>query len=39
LSLAWPAVRTSQARIVQRLNRTEQREFVRLLRKLIGLRE
>lgn len=37
LSLAWPAVRVSQTRIVQRLNRNEQREFVRLLRKLIGL--
>ena len=37
LALAWPAVRASQTRIVQRLNRAEQREFVRLLRKLIGL--
>jgi len=37
LALAWPAVRSSQARIVQRLARDEQREFVRLLRKLIGL--
>ena len=37
LARAWPAVRASQARIVQRLNRSEQREFVRLLRKLIGL--
>ena len=39
LALAWPAVRASQARIVRRLNRDEQREFVRLLRKLIGLGE
>lgn len=39
LALAWPAVQASQARIVQRLNRSEQREFVRLLRKLIGLAE
>lgn len=37
LALAWPAVRASQSRIVQRLNRGEQRELVRLLRKLIGL--
>jgi len=39
LLVAWPAVRASQVHIVQRLNRTEQREFVRLLRKLIGLGE
>jgi DNA-binding MarR family transcriptional regulator len=39
LSLAWPAVRASQALIVHRLNRGEQRELVRLLRKLIGLDE
>jgi DNA-binding MarR family transcriptional regulator len=39
LALAWPAVQASQARIVQRLNRGEQRELVRLLRKLIGLAE
>jgi DNA-binding MarR family transcriptional regulator len=34
---AWPAVQASQSRIVQRLNRGEARELVRLLRKLIGL--
>jgi DNA-binding MarR family transcriptional regulator len=34
---AWPAVQASQSQIVQRLNRGEQRELVRLLRKLIGL--
>lgn len=37
LARAWPAVQRSQSRIVARLNRSEQREFVRLLRKLIGL--
>lgn len=37
LALAWPAVQASQALIVQRLNRGEQKELVRLLRKLIGL--
>ena len=37
LAQAWPAVRASQSRIVQRLDRGEQRELVRLLRKLIGL--
>jgi DNA-binding MarR family transcriptional regulator len=34
---AWPAVRAAQSQIVRRLNRGEQRELVRLLRKLIGL--
>jgi DNA-binding MarR family transcriptional regulator len=37
LARAWPAVQQSQARIVARLNRGEQRDLVRLLRKLIGL--
>jgi DNA-binding MarR family transcriptional regulator len=37
LAQAWPAVQRSQALIVQRLNKGEQREFVRLLRKLIGI--
>ena len=37
LAQAWPVVRASQSRIVQRLDRGEQRELVRLLRKLIGL--
>jgi DNA-binding MarR family transcriptional regulator len=37
LAQAWPAVQRSQQQIVQRLSKLEQRELVRLLRKLIAL--